>query len=466
MSSRSLAGVALLSLSALVLAGCAASSTADSAEEYDPDAEVTISVGGMPTSDQPEQLEAFNESVAAFEELYPNITIEGSEVKWDAQTFAAQLAGGTLPTTLSVAYTDIGGLIENGQVADVTDYLDDDPSLAIADLNDSVLSVAQDDAGRVYGVPTDVYSMVVFYNRDLYEQAGLDPDTPPSTWEEVRENAQAIAEATGVKGFGIATTENYGGWVLAAMSYGFGDTLETTDDDGTVTANIDNDATQSALQLLSDMQWEDGTYATNVLAEYDDVVQEFAAGEIGQYIGMGSDYSFNKAVTTNGMDADDIGMGVLPQSDDGIGTLSGGAVQIVSPDATPNQIAAALKWVNYYKYQIYYDEDAAVTAAQTTSAAGKIVGAPGTPLVAEETYDQYLEWIADYINIDRSHFDVFEQTRDSIPVLPEPTVAAQEIYATLDSVIQSVLTDEDADIPSLLESAQSQAESLIASAQE
>ncbi|MBD3942078.1 extracellular solute-binding protein [Microbacterium sp. NEAU-LLC] len=462
MSTRSLrSGIVLLAVGAVALAGCASSAAPQPAATYDPDAEVTISVDGMPAADQPEQLKAFNDRVDKFEAEYPNITIEGSENGWNTSTFAAQLAGGTLPTTVAVPYTEIANIIRNGQAADITDYLDDQ-SLEVDQLNPALLTIAQDDDGRTYGVPKEAYSMTVFYNRDLYEQAGLDPETPPTTWDEVRENAEKITKATGVAGFSIPTTANHGGWMLTAMSYGMGSTLEDLDGKK-VTATVDNDATAEALQLISDMQWKDGTFAKNFLLKYEEVAAEFAAGKVAQFVGMGSSYTFNQFVRVNGMDSDAIGMGVLPQTKDGLGTLGGGAIQIISPKATPNQIAAALKWISFTTFNQYFHEDVAVTGAKAAAAAGNVIGAPSTPIVSDEVYDQYLGWIGDYINIDRDHFQSFFDERDAQPVLPEPKVAAQQIYATLDAAIQSVLTDENADIDAILKDAQSQAESLIAS---
>ena len=50
------------------------------------------------------------------------------------------------------------------------------------------------------------------------------------------------------------------------------------------------------------------------------------------------------------------------------------------------------------------------------------------------------------------------------PLVPEPRVATQDVYALLDTVVQSVLTDENADIAALLADAQSQADALYAKA--
>lgn len=48
-----------------------------------------------------------------------------------------------------------------------------------------------------------------------------------------------------------------------------------------------------------------------------------------------------------------------------------------------------------------------------------------------------------------------------MPLIPEPSVKAQELYATLDPVVQSVLTEENADIAQLLADAQSTMQSTL-----
>ena len=56
--------------------------------------------------------------------------------------------------------------------------------------NPNVLAVAQDADGKVYGVPFAAYGIGLHYNRQLFEEAGLDPDAPPTTWAEVRDGGQ------------------------------------------------------------------------------------------------------------------------------------------------------------------------------------------------------------------------------------------------------------------------------------
>ncbi len=55
--------------------------------------------------------------------------------------------------------------------------------------------------GKTYGLAYVFSTPVMFINRDLFKQAGLNPDQPPRTWDEVKVAGKAIAEKTGKHGF-------------------------------------------------------------------------------------------------------------------------------------------------------------------------------------------------------------------------------------------------------------------------
>src|SRR5699024_8661353 len=110
-----------------------------------------------------------------------------------------------------VPFTEVQSLIARGQIADITAAAEQ--SEVIMGLNENVLDVARAD-GQLYGVPIASYTMGLLYNRGVFEEAGLDPDSPPTTWDEVADAAQAISEGTEADGFGLMTTSNTGGWTL------------------------------------------------------------------------------------------------------------------------------------------------------------------------------------------------------------------------------------------------------------
>jgi ABC-type glycerol-3-phosphate transport system substrate-binding protein len=51
--------------------------------------------------------------------------------------------------------------------------------------------------GKMYGLPIDFNSIFLFYRRDHFEKAGLDPDKPPATWEELADYGKQLAVGSG-----------------------------------------------------------------------------------------------------------------------------------------------------------------------------------------------------------------------------------------------------------------------------
>ncbi len=82
--------------------------------------------------------------------------------------------------------------------------------------------------GTQYGVPMQYNLQYLYYNKDIFEAAGLDPETPPTTLEELEEYAVACTdEANGIYGLGLPV--NYGNYVEYLWANG-GDVVNT---DGT-----------------------------------------------------------------------------------------------------------------------------------------------------------------------------------------------------------------------------------------
>jgi multiple sugar transport system substrate-binding protein len=57
--------------------------------------------------------------------------------------------------------------------------------------------------GTQWGVPVAFSTKALFWNKDLFEAAGLDPETPPKTWEEKIAFAKQITENTDAAGYGL-----------------------------------------------------------------------------------------------------------------------------------------------------------------------------------------------------------------------------------------------------------------------
>lgn len=447
---RQLASAVALALGLMMATACS--------EDDAGDGSVSISVSNLPPKTEKATRDAFLARVAEFEKANPDIDIKPNEYEWDPTTFAAQLAGRTLPTTVLFPFTDGQSLIERGQLADITKEVESLPYAG--DFNPEVLQVVQDDDEKIYGVPVEAYGIGLSYNRTLFEEAGLDPDKPPTTWDEVREYADTIAEKTGKAGYAQMSQNNTGGWMLTTLTYALGGRIQEGGGDD-AKATIDNPETKRVLELLHDMRWEDDSMGKNLLFEWGTINQAFAAGQIGMYM-SGSDV-YNSLVTENSIDSRTYGLTVLPLDGAEAGVLGGGSIVGVRPDASAAEREAAVKWIDFFYLGKLTDEKAATADAEALAKTKAPVGTPKLPIFDAEQLAESDSWTEKFVNVPEAQMASFKDGILEQPLVPEPAVKAQETYAVLDAVVQKVLTDEDADIDDLLSKANDDVDNLLGS---
>jgi len=418
---------------------------------------VTIVVGALRPGVTQEAVDALNLQISEFEAKYPWIDVEPEEYNWTAPTFTAALAAGTLPDVFTIPFTDGKGLIANHQIVNIDERVRE---LGYADkFNPNVLVNGQDADGAIWAVPTQAYGMSLTYNRTLFEQAGLDPNNPPKTWDEVRTAAKTIAEKTGVAGFAQMATENTGGWQATTATYTGGGRMEHVGDDGKVTATLNNDATKAALQRLKAMRWEDNSMGSTFDYAWGSINQAFAAGQIGMFTG-GSDL-FTWMIQNASLTPADYGITILPLEGADSGVLGGGTLAAVNVVTDEAERDAAVKWIDYYYMQKLLTEEGAVADAKALTANNQPVGVPALPIFDKATYDQSQEWIKDYITVPVDQMTPFTSKIFEQPLVNEPVAHTQELYAALDPVVQAVLTDQNADINALLDAANAQIQAVL-----
>lgn len=414
---------------------------------------IEVRVATFPPGADVAAYEAFATQEKQFEDANPDIDIVGVEYEWEAPTFAAQLAAGSLPDVYTVPFTDAKTLLANGQLADVTDEMTE---LGYIDkFNPIVLETVTGDDGRVFGFPRQAYALGLNYNRQLFEEAGLDPDNPPSTWDEVREYAKIISDKTGKAGYATMTMNGTGGWQLGAQAASRGGLLETADG---LTATVDNDGVKRTLEYLHELRWVDESMGDNFLLDWGSINQEFAAGNIAMFT-SGSDL-YTALVRDFSLAPEVYGLTTIPMEEGGL-VFGGGDIAVLPPTLDEETKAAAIKWVDWYYMQKLMNEDAAKADAKALADSGQAVGTPVLPVLDQATYEESLTWIAEYVNVPQEQMTgftdhIFEQT----PVA-EPIGHTQEVYAVLDPVVQAVLTDKNADIDALLAEANANAQALL-----
>ncbi|MFI7062914.1 ABC transporter substrate-binding protein [Kribbella sp. NPDC050124] len=455
MKSTKAAAVVLASVVVAALGACSSGSTTDGGS----DGTVQITVANMPPSTEQAARKQFLDKVAAFEQENPTIKLTPTEAKWEANTFAARLASGQLETVFRVPLTEPQALIARRQVADITDEAGKLPLFDSVD--DRALAPVRDASGRLFGIPTDEYAMGLLYNRKLFTEAGLNPDDPPETWDEVRAAARQITQKTGVPGFGFPSTNNTGGWVFTSMAYTFGGRVQTEDGEQ-ATSNLTGEPVVRALELLKEMRWEDKAMGTQHLRDLLELVKAFAAGQVGMVIGLPSNYKDH--VVQYGGQPEVFGVTALPMATER-STLLSGAVMVVSPKATAEQIAAAVKWIDFNYLRSKYDAKIAGERAAAQAADDLPVGIPRVPFYREDAVADALAAERKHVNVPLKNFEPYQTRLAGQKFVPEPRVAAQEVYGALDAALQAVLTKSGSDPAAELAKADDKAKAAIQRAQ-
>ncbi|MEV0383929.1 extracellular solute-binding protein [Nonomuraea sp. NPDC050643] len=440
-----------LGLSLAVCATLATAACGGAPEEAGPaGGPVTITVNGLPPATDDYNRAVFEENVKAFEARYPDYRIDAKEGFMDPQTFSAKIAGGQLEDVFYVYLTDAQNLIAKRQVSDVSAYLAEFP--VTKDYKPGLMKVFSDAAGKVYGLPDDNYSLGLLYNRRLYEKAGLDPAKPPLTWAEVRENAKRLAAlGDGVVGYGDYSKSNTGGWHFTAEIYSIGGDVAVKDATGAWRSAFNSDLGRQVLQQLKDMRWTDDTMGRRQLLEYDDLVKLMAAGKLGQQIGSTGDLT--NTVTRFKGTYEDYGMGPIPG---GLGTLGGGSGYMFKAGLSPEKIRAGLAWLTFKK-----NPDRIAADNEKAAAKGLPVGLPEPNVWTGDSERKQLDATRKHATIPTENFAPFAEALGRIPVKLEPP-NAQQVYAALDTVMQKVLTDRDADVARLLADAEKQVDQILA----
>ncbi|MGI8332964.1 ABC transporter substrate-binding protein [Actinomadura scrupuli] len=417
----------------------------------DPNTKVSITVGCQPPKSSVALRREWNNDVAAFQKLHPNITIVSKDAFpcEDPKTFTAKLAGGQMENAFYVFVTDAKNIIANGQAADITKYVGGVKNYS--SLQPQLLSVFKD-GDKVYGLPKTNYSMGLLYNRKLFTQAGLDPEKPPATWPEIQAAAKKIsALGNGIVGYADYSTSNQGGWHFTASIYSQGGDVVTPDGKK---AAFNSPQGKAVLENLRQMRWTDNSMGTKQLLQISDVQPMMASGKLGMYLSAPD--NIPTLVDQFQGKYEDYGLAPMPGAQ---GTLIGGDGYMFNPKSTPDQIKAGILWLEF--------ENLTPGKGQFDWAQKKIdkqpVGLPQPNIFTGAPAAEELKIRTANSNMPVQNYKPFADGDPSLKYRLEPP-QAQPIYAVLDGVVSSVLTNQNADIDKLLSQAETKVNGILANA--
>ncbi len=376
-----------------------------------------------------------------FRILRPEVVINPSPYRYDLQTFISRTHS-PLEDTYAVKLTEARALIAAGHAADVTAHVENLPYRAA--YWPAMLALAQDAQGHIYGLPHEANGLGLMYNRRLFAAAGLDPDKPPQTWDEVRAYARQIhATLEGVDGFNVRNEGALGGWMSVALMITFGgDTLQAMD--GRWIAVYNNDAMVSALQLMHDLRWKDNA-TTSDIATWGNyaLVLDFGSGKTAMTIASADTLGWMIRNLPD-LPIDEIGFGRMPDGGANA-TLGTGSVWLYNPASSPETLEAALAFNTWREFDLAAFEN----AVQLQAESGALVGLPYLNVFTGEYGQQRAAIVEKYANVPVANYVNFINA--GMTVEGEPAIATQQLYEELGRVMRQVLAAPNPNIKALLD---------------
>jgi multiple sugar transport system substrate-binding protein len=452
---RKAAAISLVAAVGLSLAACG--SGKDSAKASGGKTTITVDCPPLKTSNGGKDLQNWNNDIAKFQKLHPDIEIKTISVGAQCDNppdFTARLSGGTEADVFYGYMTDLNQVLDSGQAMEITKYIDKNSVPNWDSLADNIKKPFMD-GDKVYGIGYAGYTMGLVINKNLFKQAGLDPANPPTTWQDVAADAKKIAAlGNGVAGYREYSAGNTGGWHFTAELYARGG-ADVSPDGKTATVNTPEAA--AVLQNLHDMRWNDNSVGVKQLLTWPDLLTDAGAGKVGMYVGAPD--TVTAIVGTFHGKYDDWAIGPMP-GDNGPakGTLGGGSGYFFKKGLSEAQVRAGLEWISF--------EDLTPGQGQFDYVYQKSVGVPvglPEPLIwktgsALEKQDSDLKKANSNLNLD----DYAPYVNNPVPVVVEPP-NAQAIYAVLDAAMSGVLTTKGADINALLKTANGKIQTILSS---
>jgi sn-glycerol 3-phosphate transport system substrate-binding protein len=264
--------------------------------------------------------------------------------------------------------------------------------------------------GKTWGIPFQRSTIVMYYNKDAFRAAGLDPEAPPATWEELVSSGQKLTKDDGSQWGLMIPSTGYPYWMFGALAMQNGDTLMSSGD----RTNFDNPKVIEALAFWKDLGSVHKIMPEGTI-EWGTLRQNFLEGRTAMMWHSTGNLS---AVKENA--EFDFGVAMLPAGERR-GTPTGGGNFYIFKSASDEEREASLKLIKF------------MTSPENSAAWSVATGYMGVSPASYET-DALKSYVADFppaaVARDQLEFATAELS----------TFQAGRIRKGLDDAIQAVLT--------------------------
>ncbi|AEC21598.1 glycerol-3-phosphate-binding periplasmic protein, precursor [Pusillimonas sp. T7-7] len=283
--------------------------------------------------------------VAEFEKGNPGIKIKsvyaGSYQDSVAKALTAH-KGGSAPQLAVLLSTDMFTLIDEGAIVPFDPLVKtEEDKKWLGDFYPGFMANSQTD-GKTWGIPFQRSTIVMYYNKDLFKEAGLNPDSPPSTWDELVSQGKKLTkqDSNGQVtqwGLEIPSGGAFAYWLFQAL---------TTPNDAILMnpegneVYLDKPAVIEAAQFWHDLAYKHKIMPTGTI-DWGTTPKDFLVGKTAiMWTTTGNLTNVRKNAKF------DFGVAPMPKAKQG-GSPTGGGNFYLFESATPEQQQAAYKFVKW-----------------------------------------------------------------------------------------------------------------------
>lgn len=332
-------------------------------------------------------IDAYKAAIKDFEAKNPTITVDMQIVPWadQQQKITTALASGSLPDVSMLGNDVVAQYAANGSLAPLDSYIDQWSKAEGQDVKKDMYSgdlSYYTYKGKLYGSGVADETRMVYYNKDLFLKAGLDPDTPPATWDDMEKDARALKKVVDVP-WSAPMSKQYvtvQTFMSVYLSYG---------------AQLFNDKGQCGLntsEFKDALAWYTGIAKQGLTSPdaanqtSDDLANLFSNGKAGMLIDGPSRY--NAIKTQNPKLFKNLGVAAIPSGPKGqFGFLGGWPLVMWNTSKVKD---AAAKWIHYATSP----EGALSQIAQTSGILPARKSLAGTAPWNEAPYDAFAAQLA------------------------------------------------------------------------
>ncbi|WP_374018622.1 ABC transporter substrate-binding protein [Paenibacillus thiaminolyticus] len=433
------AGVIILLLAVLSLSviGCTNSSGSEARKSDDGRIKVTF-WHAMSGSAGELIAKMANDYNASQDKYFVDAIFQGS---YEESLTKLKAVGGTseAPTLMQVQEIGTKYMVNSGYIQPVQDLINQD-KFDLSQWEENILSYYQID-GKLYSLPFNTSNAILIYNKDKFKAAGLDPESPPKTFGEIREMAKKLTDnSKNEKGFALLIYGWFIEQLLANQGADFVDNGNGRDSLATKSL-LNSPESLGIFQWLDDMN-KDGTLG-NYGRQWDDIRAAFSAGKVAMY--MDSTAGIAGVMQASPFE---VGTGFLPTPDgkEANGVIVGGASLWLMNSVAEEEKEAAWDFMKYVT----------TPAVQAEWAAGTgyfpITKAAHEEPVLKEKYEQAPQFLTAVKQLQNTKIgsatrgaliSVFPETRNEVATAIEklyqgdaPLKAVDDLTTKIDKLIE------------------------------